>query len=247
MRPSALNFSFQKENRTLTKLTTIKAAVLAAVGFVLVLGNWFCLPAFLTNSEASPSKPCDFLIERLQKRYESTKDISGDFIQKTTVPGDPEPVMASGKVYFKRPYLMRWDYEKPDRQLLVTSGEKVYLYEIDAKQVSVLSRKQFLSTKISRAFFLGKGDIRRDFVVVGCTLGPDGWVLRLRPKEPIPQLKSLELTIDKDNYLVKKTVIEDQMGGTTSIIFNKTKVNTGLDPDLFKFKIPKGVRVFHAG
>jgi len=197
--------------------------------------------------QVSPSKQCDFIIDKLQKRYEKTRDVSAKFIQKTTVPGDPEPVRASGRVYFKRPHLMRWDYEEPERQLLVTSDDKVYLYEIDAKQVSVLSRKQFLSTKISRAFFLGKGDLRRDFNVLGCFKSPEGWILSLAPKQQIPQLKTLELTIDKNNFLVKKTVIQDQMGGTTTIVFQDIKVDTGLDPELFKFQIPKGVSVFNAG
>ncbi len=204
---------------------------------------------------SSPNKPnlsskkgiCSFVIDRLQKKYESTTDISARFIQETSIPGDTEIVKASGRVYFKRPYLMRWDYEKPDKQLIVTSGTRVYVYEIEANQVSVISRKQFLSTKISKAFFFGKGDIRRDFKVIGCSLTKEGWVLRLEPKEPIPQLKSLKLTVDKNTFLVKKTEIEDQMGSRTVIYFNDIKVNQGISPELFHFVPPKGVEIFNAG
>ena len=191
-------------------------------------------------------RACRFITDKLQKSYESFKDISATFVQQTIIPGDPEPVRASGRVFFKRPYLMRWDYETPERQLIVTSGSKVYVYEIEAKQVNVLSRKQFLSTKVSRAFFFGKGDIQRDFKVIGCTLTEDGWVLELQPREPIPQLKTLRLTIDKDRFLVKKTEIEDQMGSKTVIAFNDIRINANLGKKLFTFRIPKGVEVFNA-
>ncbi len=196
---------------------------------------------------ARPGKPCTFVIDGLQKRYDSTRDISAQFFQETIVPGDPEPVKASGRVYFKRPHLMRWDYEKPEKQLIVTSGTRVYVFEPEANQVSILSRKQFLSTKVSRAFFFGKGDIQRDFKVKGCMLTRDGWVLSLEPKQSIVQLKSLKLTIDKKDFLVKKTEIEDQMGSRTIIIFRNIRVNTNMDPKLFEFTPPKGVEIFNAG
>ncbi len=223
----------------------------------LILVTLSILTVFLALSTASLSsanyttietgqRACRFITDKLQKNYESFRDISATFVQQTIIPGDPEPVRASGKVFFKRPYLMRWDYETPERQLIVTSGSKVYVYEIEAKQVNVLSRKQFLSTKVSRAFFFGKGDIQRDFSVVGCTLTEDGWVLELQPREPIPQLKTLLLTIDKDRFLVKKTEIEDQMGSKTVIAFRDIRINTNLRKKLFSFKVPKGVEVFNA-
>ena len=190
---------------------------------------------------------CSFVIDKLQERYDSTTDISAYFDQETRIPGDPEPIKASGRVFFKRPYLMRWDYERPEKQLIVTSGSNVYVYEKEAGQVSILSRKQFLSTRISRAFFFGKGDIRRDFKVIGCMLTKEGWVLKLEPKEPIPQLKRLKLTLDKNDFLVKKTEIEDQMGSTTLIVFKEIKVNQNIPRKLFHFIPPKDVEIFTAG
>ncbi len=215
---------------------------------------FFCLLQ-ISYASSSPSNKyedkkkglCDFVINRLQKSYESTIDISAHFIQETRIPGDPEPVKASGKVFFKRPYLMRWDYDAPEKQLIVTSGSKVYVYEVEAHQVSIISRKQFLSTRISRAFFFGKGDIRRDFKVIECILTPKGWMLTLEPREPIPQLKTLKLTLDKKSFIVKKTEIVDQMGSHTIISFKDIKINHKIPQRLFHFVPPKDVEIFNAG
>jgi outer membrane lipoprotein carrier protein len=169
-------------------------------------------------------------------------------MQKSYVSGDPGVVEASGTVYFKRPHLMRWEYERPDRQLIVTSGRRVYIYEMEANQVTVLPRDRFLSSEISRAFFLGRGDLRREFVIDrSCRFKDESqWTLCLRPKREIPQLKALSLTIDPESHLIKRVVVEDKMGGHTVIEFSDIQVDRDMPDALFRFKVPRDAEVFYA-
>jgi len=186
------------------------------------------------------------LVDILQKRYDQTGSIAAHFNQKTFAVGDTEGVSAQGQVYFKRPHLMRWEYEKPAKQLIVTSGDQVYIYEVEAKQVTVIPRRQFLSSEISRAFFFGKGDLRHDFNIAPPPpeLDNPDWSLCLIPKKRIPQLKKLLITLDPHSHLVSRIIIEDQMGGRTIIGFSDIRLNPRLSPSLFRFSIPKGVEVY---
>ena len=196
--------------------------------------------------EDDPDARIQRLLNILQKRYDQTMAISARFRQRTFAPGDPKGVTASGKVYFKRPHLMRWEYERPEKQLIVTSNRDVYIYEIEARQVTILPRKQFLSSEISRAFFFGKGDLRRDFSVEPAPAGArdPSWTLSLKPKRQAPQLKRLLISLDPHSHLLKRVVIEDQMGGRTIIQFSDIRVNRDLPPSLFRFVVPEGVEVY---
>ncbi len=186
------------------------------------------------------------VVKMLQERYEDTNDVTAHFVQKTWTAGAKEPVVAQGVVYFKRPCLMRWEYEKPSPQLIVTSGKKVYVYEKDAHQVMVLSRKRFLSSEISRAFFLGKGDLERYFRVE--MDGPSGsdreWSLLLIPRKPVPQVKSMRLLLDPDSHLIKEIFIEDQLGGRTHLVFSNIRLNQDLSDRLFDFKPPENTEIY---
>jgi outer membrane lipoprotein carrier protein len=80
------------------------------------------------------------LVSLLQEKYETTTDITSKFEQETFAAGSSEGLKAEGKVYFKRPHQMRWEYSQPEPQLIVTSGKEVYVYEEEANQVMVLPR-----------------------------------------------------------------------------------------------------------
>ncbi|MGB9712325.1 MAG: LolA family protein [Dissulfurimicrobium sp.] len=182
----------------------------------------------------------------LQRRYEKTNDIKADFVQETKPASVNESITATGTVYFKRPYLMRWEYKQPEPQLIVTSGSEVYVYEPEAKQVTVLAREQFLSSEVSRAFFFGKGDINKYFLV-----GPGGqngldpnWSLKLIPLDDAGQVQTIWVGLDPKTHLIKEMWLEDQTGGKIHLMFKNIEVNTAIKDSLFKFVPPKGIDIY---
>lgn len=188
------------------------------------------------------------LVSLLQKKYENTTDITADFEQETFAAGSSEGLKAEGRVYFSRPHRMRWEYSKPEPQLIVTSGQEVYVYEKEANQVMILPRNQLLSTEISKAFFFGKGDIEHYFLVENPQKDqPDArWTLKLTPKDPVPQVCTIWIVVDPDMHLVREMWLEDQLGGKTHLVFSNAKVNKGLSDDLFQFAPPPGVEIYRA-
>ena len=99
----------------------------------------------------------------IQQRYQSISSFTGEF-EQTSIRNDEDsiPVVAEGKVSFVRPGKMRWEYETPEEQLLVTDGETVWLYDPLLGNVTVqqLSR---ITEVTALDFLLGVGDLTRDF------------------------------------------------------------------------------------
>ena len=188
------------------------------------------------------------VLKYVQQRYDSTRDISAFFTQETYSPGASQPVMAAGRVFFMRPQMMRWEYEKPDPQLIVTSGNEVYVYEKEAEQVMILPRERFLSSEVSRAFFFGKGSLETFFKVSTdekCGIGKT-WCLRLEPKKKSGNLKELKLIIDPSTHLIQEMWISDELSSRTHIRFRDIKVNQDLSRDMFSFTPPPGVEIYRA-
>ncbi len=84
----------------------------------LILIYLFCV-GFVSQSGAEETD----LLQLIQKQYQSILSFSGRFIQTShRVDTETGPKKAGGLVDYKRPGKMRWLYEKPEEQLLVTNG-----------------------------------------------------------------------------------------------------------------------------
>ncbi len=215
--------------------------------FWLVLATLF--PFHLAVAEIGSQDRVNHLAFLLQKRYENTSDFVASFTQETISPGSPQGIEAKGRVFLKRPSLMRWEYVSPEPQLIVTSDDEVYVYEEEANQVMVIPRNQFLSSELSRAFFFGKGRLSQYFNIG--TPKEDWvdqeWTISLVPKSESPQVKRMWITLDPKTHLVREIWIQDQLGTRTHIVFSNISVNIGLSQSLFHFVPPEGVEVYRAG
>jgi outer membrane lipoprotein-sorting protein len=95
-------------------------------------------------------------------------------------------------------------------------------------------------------FLLGKGKLADSFDAAfsdkPASPGSDGYRIRLTPKKK-SSFSALYLLIDKNDFQVLETFIEDFAGNTNRVVFNKVKINRGLKDEIFKLVIPPGVEV----
>ena len=96
------------------------------------------------------------------------------------------------------------------------------------------------------SFLAGLGRVREHFGVR--FLNPaeprdkDGnVVVDLTPKQPLPTMTRLILSLDPRTWDVRRAVVYDQFENTVTMQFRKTTVNSGLADSLFTFVAPKGV------
>lgn len=182
---------------------------------------------------------------KLQGAYDSTTSFSADFRQTTSMKLSRRERHGQGALLIKKPGLMRWDYQKPEHQVLINDGEVMSMYFAGAEQMIIMPAQEYLQSDVTYAFFAGTGDIMRDFAVsaVGedycCVPVPD---LKLAPRQAHPQVDYLYIWLNED-FMASRMQIVDHYGSITDLTFTNIKLNMPVNPDRFKFVPPEGTEI----
>ena len=191
--------------------------------------------------------PLEEIVAKVQEVYQKTEDFKAEFTQESTLKSLNKTQVAKGKIYFKNPGKLRWDYNDPNKQEIVTDGKTLWMYIWQDKQVIISELSNAYRSNISTFFLSGMGNLKRDFDIklVEPTLHSEGkgYLLRLVPKKPQPNLNELFLLIDKVNFQVVETYFYDFYGNLIRIKFKNPIINRGLSDSIFVFTIPEGVEV----
>jgi len=184
----------------------------------------------------------DAIISKIQKTYEGIQDIQADFVQFTTSSAAKETQKADGLVYFKKPGMMKWEYKSPTNDIIVSDGKTIWAYQQDIGQV-MIGNASDSGASISNNFLAGMGNLKKDFDIELEKPDNNSYSLKLNPKVPQPNIQRLYIAVDKKTSLVKQTIVFDLLGNETKVIFENLRINKSVPADIFKFKIPEGVRV----
>ncbi|OGP14892.1 MAG: outer membrane lipoprotein carrier protein LolA [Deltaproteobacteria bacterium GWA2_54_12] len=202
---------------------------------LLALAALFILPALSFAGDAAA------VVSKLQSKYESITSLKADFTQEVTSRGMPA-LKSEGKVWLKKPGRMRWEYKKPAKDLIVSDGRTIWLFQPDLNQVI---ERPALSSASSMAtdFLSGIGSVEKEFDVKLAALETVNHVLILTPKQEQAGLKKLILEVGKETSIVEKTVITDHFGNQTAVTFSNIRLNASMKDSLFKYTPPRGASI----
>ena len=184
-------------------------------------------------------------IAAIQHRYAAVDSIQADFTQTYHAPGMDQT--ESGVVTMQKPGLMRWEYKDPEVKLFIADGHDTYLYTPQDRQVLVrrFTLDDLRSTPIQ--FVLGQGDMRRNYEVSwepGAGARAGGTILlRLTPRAGSTEYAYILLECETGSFDLRRIVIRERAGNTSEFTFAHLKTNVRVEPQQFRFKIPKGVEV----
>ena len=181
-------------------------------------------------------------LAKLQERYESTKTFTADFRQIVESPTLAGTIESRGKLAFEKPNRMRWDYDPPDRQIIVGDGENLWIYQPDEKQVIKAPLSEAFQARTPTSFLGGLGHVDRDFDATLEKDEPARWTIRLVSKTD-KGFGTLRLAVRKSDAALEEARITDTLGTTTRLLLSGEKRNVTLEPTLFRFTLPPGVDV----
>jgi outer membrane lipoprotein carrier protein len=200
-------------------------------------------PPAAPASQAKPSPDVKSLVDRMQSFYEKIQDFTATFSQSYTYKMAKRTQTSTGKVTFKKPGMMRWEYEAPAVKTFVLAGDRAYTYDPAAM---LLTKAAFDQSQLSASvtFLFGTGKLEKEFSIskVDCAKCT-GVLLELTPLKPDPRFKKVRLEVDPKSAQVLRSIVFDPDGSENAITFANLKTNVGVSKDVFVLNAPEGTQV----
>ena len=195
------------------------------------------------SSFAAQAASVPTIVKRLQARYDSTKGFRADFTQEVESATLGQKVESRGKVFFKKPGRMRWEFTSEPQQLLVSDGKFFWFYQPAEKQVLKTPFQHALRSNTPASFLTGVGRVDQDFTVTLQGETKQIYNLRLTPKQDPEAIGLMDLEVDAKTFDILQATIIDPLGNTTRVRFTNINRKIPLEDNLFRFTVPSGVDV----
>jgi outer membrane lipoprotein carrier protein len=203
----------------------------------------FMLSVLLFAAPAGAAPDVTTVIDGIQKFYADAQDLQANFTQRYTYTVYDRTQVSKGIVYFKKPGMMRWDYQKPQPKVFVADGQTLWVYEPTENQAfkRKLAEAQL---PVALTFMSGEGKLTDEFEVkLLPSEDASSYLVELIPKRHAGDYKSLQLKVDAKTFAVTASTVVDPVGNTNELSFEGVKTNVGLPDAGFKFRPPDGVRI----
>jgi outer membrane lipoprotein carrier protein len=189
------------------------------------------------------------ILSRIRQKYSLKDAYAGSFTQKTTYTDSNETTLSTGQIWIQGPDKMRWEYQLPEKQLLVSDGQTLWYYTPDLNQVMVGKIKDIKEARVivnllaklkAEPKNLKLHLSREDNLITVVLLPLDG--------DKAPAFQNLKIIFAADTLMLLETRMEDLFANKIVISY---KWKSGPDPILpaahFSFIPPAGCDVMRLG
>jgi outer membrane lipoprotein carrier protein len=193
----------------------------------------------------NPQERVEKILDGIEKRY-SVPGFSADFTQESTLKAMDIVDTAAGNLKVRQPGMMRWEYISPDPQIIVTDGDRLWIYRPEDNQVMVGNAPVFFKDGKGAGFLSDMKLLRAKFTIFlenGKINGREDYQLKLFPEDQSLELASIILLVDPETYIIKNIVTYNAYEDETRIQMSNYNFDLQYDDGMFNFKIPKGVDI----
>jgi len=177
----------------------------------------------------------------LEKKLEQMKTLRVSFVQKVSYSWYPKPDISKGFFYAQKGGKFRIEYEQPERMIIVSDGKNILIYYPQEKS-AIIDRVENNRSAVLEALFLLSKPLSEVFEPIGEIKNGRSTTLVLKPRLKDDEFYRVYLEVDEE-YNVKSLKVEDKEGTTTTVEFLSMSSNFSPSEDLFKIKLPQGVKV----
>lgn len=176
------------------------------------------------------------LVNSIEKAHKQLTTLSANFTQEKTSTLFTEKVVQKGKLSYKAPKQLRWEYTSPKAMTVIFSNGKVLLKTekgTTSNPNKMLGEMGNMIINTINGSFLKENS---DFNTRYYKNKGGQYVVVLIPvnKRIKAYYKSISITLSNSTFLADKVVLTETNGDATTITFADKKTNTSLSDSLFK-------------
>ena len=203
----------------------------------------FCFLAFAALSLAQTAEDVALRVENTLRSYQS---FQADFEQLYFSATVSIPLHEKGKLYFKKPNLMKWEYQDPEEKVFLIKDDIFWDYNKEEKQLIKYDltggehNSEVLSLLSGQVALLDHYTVELNPFP---TENPHPVQIKLTPKDEETADTFLLLEIDEKSWFIQKLISFDWTGNKTEFRFSKIKTNINLPNRTFELRVPSDVEI----
>jgi outer membrane lipoprotein-sorting protein len=182
-------------------------------------------------------------VENALRSYRSFQANFEQFYYSATI---STPLHEKGKLYFKKPNLMKWEYQDPEEKVFLIKDDLFWDYNKEEKQLIKYDLSQGEQNTEVISLLSGKVSLLDNYSV---ELNPfptenaNTIQIKLTPKDEEFADTFLLLEIDEKTWFIQTLISFDWTGNRTEFRFSKIKTNVTLPNKTFELRVPPDVEI----
>jgi outer membrane lipoprotein-sorting protein len=195
---------------------------------------FFCLGVGLLWPAGAPAD--DFAA--LRRDAARIRTISADFVQQKHMKILSRPLVSEGRFYFAAPDSIRWEYNKPLKSIVLSSGGNTRRYFFSGGKIieDTAGGAQAMGLVLAEvaAWMKGEFDANPSFAA-SVKEGADT-VVTMKPAEKnmAGMIEKIEITLSRKEPAIKTVRIVENASTETRINFSNMVINQPVNPSLFQ-------------
>lgn len=220
-----------------------------ACTLTLVLGAVAVRGADVPAAGASSAPDLATVLQRMSESQKALKTLTAGFVQEKSLELLAEPAVSRGTLSYEAPSRILWEYQAPDRTILLIDEKTLLAYYPDLKKADRLdiSEKRARYDRYFGVAFGAQGPLQEYFEAELARESelPGTYLVVLTPKSKRVEkyLVEIRLWVDSATYLPRRFEYREENGDTTSYTLEGTVANAALPANRFVVELPADVEV----
>ncbi|GJQ49135.1 putative outer membrane lipoprotein-sorting protein LolA [Candidatus Kuenenia stuttgartiensis] len=216
-----------------------------SIGFVFIIpGNVSCETLPSESSETNHN-----VFERFLELTQNNHSIIAKIHQEKHLSLLGKKVHIYGTLTMKKPNMLRWDINKPDKSIIAIDGKDMIVYHPEAKEAQIYSVSGNFTARNTMRFFSeilsGSLEEMEKKFTLEISREEDGISFHLTPKSKMARryLSHIVIHYDKDSSIPSGIGMFTPKGDKIITRLSEVKINPEISADIFTIKLPADVLI----